>query len=51
MLPTEESHFTRRDAAEGWRLERAFHPGMPLARRQALLEGWKTAVARARHGA
>jgi Na+-transporting NADH:ubiquinone oxidoreductase subunit F len=20
MLPTEESHFTRRDASEGWRL-------------------------------
>ena len=36
-------------AAEGWQLERAFQPGMPPARREALLQGWKTAVARARH--
>ncbi len=31
-----------------WRLDRAFQPGMPAARREALYAGWQRAVARAR---
>ncbi|MDP6374824.1 MAG: glycerol kinase GlpK [Pseudomonadales bacterium] len=37
--------------AHGWRIDRAFHPGMPAPRRAMLLDGWKSAVARARYGA
>jgi glycerol kinase len=31
-----------------WRLDRSFEPGMDATRRQALLEGWRRAVERAR---
>jgi glycerol kinase len=31
-----------------WRIERVFEPRMPASRREALLEGWRAAVARCR---